>query len=188
MPWHLEEGMEIRIREANPADAGPIARVHIDTWRTAYSGIVPAEYLAGLSHGDRESRWDEILTTDRPATSNFVAETEEGEVVGFAGGGPEREACRTYRGELYAIYLLDKYQRRGVGRGLVSAVAQRLLIDGIDSMLVWVLKDNHPACRFYESVGGENVDQKTIAIGGTDLVEVSYGWRDIADLAVGRAA
>ena len=54
-------------------------------------------------------------------------------------------------------------------------------------MLVWVLKDNQPACRFYESLGGEPVGRKAIAIGGTDLVEVSYGWRDIAGLAVERA-
>ena len=176
--------MDVRVRAANPSDACPIARVHVDTWRTTYTGIVPAEYLAGLSYRDRESRWEEILRTDQPAKSNFVAETEEGDIVGFAGGGPERGGSRAYLGELYAIYLLEGYQRNGVGRRLVSAVAQRLLVDGLRSMLVWVLQDNHPACRFYESLGGQEVGRKTITIGGTDIVEVSYGWRDVAGLAV----
>ena len=49
-----------------------MARVHVDTWRTAYSGIVPADYLASLSYKDGQSRWDDILSTDRPATSTFV--------------------------------------------------------------------------------------------------------------------
>ena len=54
--------MEIRIREANPADAGPMARVHVDTWRTAYAGILPAGHLEGLvevSYG-----WSDITGLD----------------------------------------------------------------------------------------------------------------------------
>ena len=102
----------MRVRAANPSDAHPIARVHVDTWRTTYTGIVPAEYLAGLSYRDRESRWEEILAIDQPTSSNFVAETEGGDVVGFAGGGPEREGDKNYLGELYAIYLLEGYQRK----------------------------------------------------------------------------
>ena len=81
----------MRIREAVPADAGPMARVHVDTWRTAYTGIVPAGHLAVLSYHDMEARWVHILTGDEPAECNVVAETQGGEIVGFAGGGPERE-------------------------------------------------------------------------------------------------
>ena len=175
--------MDIRIREAVPADAGPIARVHIDTWRTSYAGIVPDEHLAGLSYRDREAVWVQILTGDRPAHCNLVAETGRGAIVGFAGGGPEREGDEVYRGELYAIYLLREHQHRGIGRLLASAVARRLLAAGFDSMLLWVLEENRPARRFYESLGGEQVGRKTIAIGGAGLVEVSYGWKDITGLA-----
>ena len=78
--------MNVAIRAADQADAGPIARVHIDSWRTTYEGIVPAEYLAGLSYRDRESRWNEALTTDHLATGIFVAETAGGDVVGFTDG------------------------------------------------------------------------------------------------------
>ena len=177
--------MSVRIRAASRADAGPISRVHVDSWRTTYEGIVPAEYLKGLSYRDRESRWNEILTTGLPASRIFVAATESGGVVGFAHGGPEREGNATYRGELYVIYLVQEHQNRGLGRQLVSTVAQSLLLDGLSSILVWVLDDNRRACRFYESMGGERFGRKTVAVGGRDLVEVSYGWRDIASLIVG---
>ena len=172
--------MGMRIRPADPSDAGAMARVHVDTWRTTYGGIVPKKHLAGLSYRDRESKWFEILTTASPRTSNFVAEAESGDVIGFADGGPEREGNQTYRGELYAVYVLERYQRRGVGHRLVSAVAQRLISDGMYSMLVWVLQGNRPACRFYESLGVQRVGRQTIAIGGADIVELSYGWKNIA--------
>ena len=162
--------MGVRIRPAGPSDAGAMARVHVDTWRSTYGGIVPKKYLVGLSYRDRESEWTKILATGSPRTSNFVAETGSGEVVGFANGGPTRGGDRTYRCELYAIYLLERYQRRGVGRRLVAAVGQRLINDGICSMLVWVFRDNLPACRFYESLGGHRLGCQTITIGGADIV------------------
>ena len=170
------------IRTAEHRDAGSLARVHVDSWRSTYAGILPEEFLAGLSYGDRESFWDQILTTARATVSNFLVETESGEVIGLASGGPERTGDETYRGELYLVYLLEQYQRRGLGRRLVSAVAHRLLADGFGSMLLWVAKDNHPACRFYEALGGEPVTSRTIDVAGTDVAEVAYGWQDVAVL------
>ncbi len=173
----------VTIRPANPADAGPIARVHVDSWRTTYEGIVPAEYLANLSYRDRQSMWNDALTTDQPATIILVAETDGGHVVGFVSAGPEREANPTYRAELYAIYLLQQHQNRRLGRRLVSAATHSLLEHGYRSMLLWVLKNNHPACRFYESLGGKPVSRKTVTIGDATLQEISYGWRNITALA-----
>ena len=40
----------MRIRAAKPADAGSLARVHVDSWRSTYTGILPDEFLAGLSY------------------------------------------------------------------------------------------------------------------------------------------
>ena len=50
------------------------------------------------------------------------------------------------------------------------------------AMLVWVLKDNHPARGFYEALGGRYLREKTIEIGGTTLAEVAYGWADTGAL------
>ena len=176
--------MKVGIRAASPADARPMARVHVDTYWTAYTGIMPAKYLADLSYRDTESWWERVLSTYYPATSTFLAETSGGVVVGFARGGPEREGNRTYPGELYTVYLLEAYQRRGIGRRLVSAVAERLLADGLSSMLVWVLKRNHPGRRFYESLGAQRIGQTIVTIGESRLVELRYGWQDITGLAV----
>ena len=174
--------VNIQIRTATPEDAASIARVHVDSWRSTYAGIVSAEYLASLSYRNRESHWKDLLTADRSGTSYFVAETEGGDIVGFANAGPERDGDRIYRGELYAIYILEECQRIGLGRRLFSSVTRRLLADGFNSMLLWVLEDNRPAIRFYESLEGEQVGRQTITIGGVDLIEVSYGWREIAEL------
>jgi ribosomal protein S18 acetylase RimI-like enzyme len=174
----------MHIREATLDDVHGIARVHIDTWRTTYVDIVPTEYLAGLSYEQRESRWRENLSSQGDGNFTLVADAD-GSVVGFAGGGPERNSIPGYDGELYGLYVLAAYQRQGIGRELTLTVARRLAADGFKAMILWVLKDNLKACAFYETVGGMPVGEKTITIGGAELIEVAYGWPDIRSLNQG---
>ncbi len=169
------------IRAAVPDDAPAIARVHVETWRSAYKDIVPAAYLASLAQAEREARWREILGHPAPGTCAFVAVDGAGQVAGFADGGPRRDGPEQFAGELYAIYLTPSTQRQGVGRRLVGAVAQGLAQAGMPSMLLWVFADN-PARRFYEALGGQLVAQQTFELGGATLDEVASGWPDVAPL------
>lgn len=165
------------IREANLADAPAIAKVHVDSWRTTYSNLIPAKFLADLSYEERETKWVKILSNITQDNFTYIAEDEIGQIVGFANGGKERTGDRIYQGELYAIYILEKYQRQGLGYRLISTIATRLIESGISSMLVWVLADN-PASGFYQSLGGQKVNQKQIEIARVQLLEVAYGWTD----------
>jgi GNAT superfamily N-acetyltransferase len=112
----------------------------------------------------------------------YVAEATAKEIVGFAHSGPERSGHPLYTGELYAIYLLAAYQRRGLGHQLMRAVVNGLLNQGLSSLLVWVLAAN-PARAFYEALGGQYVTEREITIGTARLTEVAYGWRDMRELA-----
>jgi len=49
------------IREATSDDARAIAEVHMASWRWAYRGDLPAEFLDGLTVDDREREWREWL-------------------------------------------------------------------------------------------------------------------------------
>ena len=169
------------IRTATPADVSGIARVHVDAWRSTYRGVVPQAFLDGLSYRDREALWTRVLNTPPRDSCLFVAEDAARGLVGFAHGARERTGHPTYEGELYAIYLLEAFQGRGLGRDLALAVVASFIGHGIRSMLVWVLADN-PACRFYEALGGSRIEVKRVTIGGAELDEVAYGWTDITKI------
>jgi GNAT superfamily N-acetyltransferase len=170
------------VREATQNDVSAIAKVHVDTWRTTYRGIVPDEHLANLSYERRANGWYQILN-QAPEDGNFtyVVEEESGEIIGFASGGIERTGDPVYKGELTAIYIRQKHQGKGIGRCLARAVAERLYRSGINSMLVWVLVNNS-ACQFYSALGGKTVREKELEIGGKPLIEVAYGWIDTVTL------
>ena len=176
----MEIGPRITVREASLADAAAIARVHVESWRTTYRAILPADYLASLSVAQRRQLWEAVLGHPAGGTFAYVAENEAGRVIGFASGGPALAPDPDYQGELSAIYLLAEYQRYGRGRRLVRSVAERLTRAGLRSMLVRVLEAN-PACRFYERCGGRRVRVEPIQEGGVTLNEVTYGWPDVAE-------
>lgn len=167
------------VRQAEVEDAAAIARVHVDTWRTAYRGLLPDDYLAALDEAGYEVRWRRTLTDG--AGRVYVAEDGR-QVVGFASGGPERAGEDGFSGELYAIYVVQDAQGRGHGRRLVQAVAQGLRDTALPDMIVWVLRDNHSARHFYERLGGVYVRSQPISIGSALLQEVSYGWKSLDDI------
>ncbi len=167
------------IRVAEATDAAAIAKVHIDSWRATYKGIVPDEHLANLSNERGQQRWQNAIAANTEFI--YVAE-DDGKVVGFACGGPERSGDPIYKGEIYEIYLLPEYQHCGIGRRLTAAIVERLIQAGMTSMLIWVLAKN-PSRAFYEALGGQQIHDKEVTIGDVTLLEVAYGWRDIRPLA-----
>jgi ribosomal protein S18 acetylase RimI-like enzyme len=167
----------MHIREARPQDVPAIAIVHVDCWRTTYQGIVASEFLASLSYEERERMWLNVLSSSTGPVFLYVVETSDGAVVGFAAAGPEREGDTTYKGEIYAIYLLQNYQRQGVGGALFRVCARELEQRGFTSLLLWVLKAN-PARHFYEALGGKVLREREVQIGNERLFEVAYGWTD----------
>lgn len=179
--------MAVTIRKAVPEDAAGISRVHVDSWRTTYKGIVADDFLQALSTEERVQRREQMwrgMLSDPGQFSVFVAE-EAGQIVGFVNCMAERENDPRYTGEVSAIYLLKQAQGRGTGRKLMQTAARELMQRGHSSMLLWVLKDNTPARGFYEALGGVYLREKPIQIGDETLIEVAYGWDDLNLLAHG---
>jgi GNAT superfamily N-acetyltransferase len=166
-----------RIRSAVPADVPGIADVQISTWRATYRGLVPDAYLDAMNHATQQDYWRSLLSAN---DGNFVlvAESQNQEIAGFACAGPNRDVEPTYTAELHKLYLAPEWQGRGVGRQLVERTADSLLQQNLTSMIVWVLGGN-PFRKFYESVGGVYVSERTIEIGGVPLLDVAYGWRNL---------
>jgi ribosomal protein S18 acetylase RimI-like enzyme len=82
-------------------------------------------------------------------------------------------------GELYAIYILQEYQRKGIGKELINAIIGDFKQQGLNSMLVWVLSNN-PSRIFYESLKPKKLDMKAIQIGEETHQEVAFGWKDLS--------
>lgn len=163
-----------------------MAKVHIDSWRETYPGLLPDQLLARLSVAGEAIRWQRML--DRPRalgeTVAFVAD-QQGAIVGYGSCGEQRTQVlhnRGFTGEIAELYVLSCAQRQGAGTGLMNAMGGVLLTRGHRAVSLWVLDKNRVARRFYESLGGTPIAEK-----GASVVEVAYGWPDLRRLISSRA-
>lgn len=171
----------VDIRRATVVDAEAIAKVRIDSWRASYRGMIPDAYLDGMKIEDSTRMWTRVLSAASDAACTFVAEIE-GELVGFAAGITLAEPKLEFDAELTALYILPSAQRAGIGRRLLEQVAATLAAAGAPGMLVWVLAQNRKARDFYEHLGAQLLAEQTFKWDELDLVEVAYGWREIASI------
>lgn len=171
----------VEIRAAVSDDCDAIATVSVAVWREAYRGLMPDSLLDGLSVPARAALWHRVLETD-PPVALLVAEDPPGGLVGFAAGGPRRGDLLMTDGEVYAIYVLRAAQARGIGHGLMRAVARELRARGVRSLGLWTPRDNAPARRFYERLGGAVVAEKVESVEGHAVAQVAYGWADLGAL------
>jgi ribosomal protein S18 acetylase RimI-like enzyme len=173
------------LRVATIADVPGITRVHVDSWKTTYAGLMPDRVLENISYERRAQSMDRFIRNQTDQAITYLVE-QDGLVVGFAMCGPNRnqELDGRYAGELYGIYLLKEWQGKGLGRQLVTAVTRFFLSHRVESMIVWALASNLPACRFYEALGGKYVREREIEIQGHMMLEASYGWMCLRRLAL----
>jgi ribosomal protein S18 acetylase RimI-like enzyme len=174
------------IRVAGVADAVALGRLHVAAWHETYRGLVPGAMLAGLSAEERGAVWAEMLADPAGYHDVRVHLAEQGgKTIGFAACGTQSDAALAaegFDGEIGAIYLLGAAQRRGIGRLLMRAAAADLRARGLQSATLWVLRENMPARRFYERLGGEVVGEKRDVRPEGELVELAYGWSDLRPL------
>ena len=171
----------MKIRQSNTSDTSAIARVRVESWRAAYRGIVPDDFLDGMDAAQWADGYRRFLENPPDRLVSFVAEVDR-TIVGMAAAGPNRDHDTPYSAELFLIYLLPGYWRRGIGLKLVDATARSLIDLGLSSMIVWVLAENWPARRFYEALGGRYFRKRPTDIAGSPLQEVSYGWAALSAL------
>ena len=156
----------IEIRPARPDDADAIARAHVDAWRVGYRGLFPDEFLDSTEfESTRFERWRSGAWANLEGSALFVP-VLDGRVVGFGHAGPERvePACdvsgsameapaAASRGEVYGFYVHPESWGSGVATPLMAACTESLVSAGFTSAVLWVLRDNPRARRFYERVG-----------------------------------
>ena len=99
----------------------------------------------------------------------------DGEPVGYAMFGRARVAARGV-GEVYELYLRPECQGTGLGRRLFEASRQHLRQKGHSRLVVWALRENTTACRFYRAMQGMQFARSCDRLGGVRLERIGFMW------------
>src|SRR5271155_2705286 len=166
---------EITIRAARLDDAGPIARLDVETWQATYAGILGTPYLAGLAPARREIGWANVIR--REPRDVRVAIDSNGGIVGFGSCGAARGEPG-FSSEIFTLYVAPDWQNQGIGRRLLLAMFAHLVGQGHKSAVIWVLREN-PARFFYQRLSGKEVRRKLLSFNGSEVAASGYGWPDL---------
>ena len=167
---------DVRVRPATLADAGLVAVVHVESWRSTYRGLVPNKYLDSLSIDRRRAVWEKLLG-EASANQGVLVLEDNDSVVGFCHFSPTRDDdAVAATGEITAFYLLASHWGRGGGSRLLAAAVHALAASGFKRATLWVLDGNERARRFYEKHGWRADSSVKLDDRGTfQLRELRYG-------------
>ena len=159
-------------RRAMPDDAAEISAVHLESWRNAYSGIVPHAALNRMINRRGDDWWEMAI---RRATIILVIEVGD-EIAGYATLGPNRVSTLPFEGEIYEIYLKPEYQGIGLGTKLFADAKSELKRRGFNGVVVWALSENDNALSFYQNAGGRAVATGSEHFDHKKLEKTAFAW------------
>jgi ribosomal protein S18 acetylase RimI-like enzyme len=170
----------MNIRQAILDDANILAKLHIDSWRAAYRGFIPADHLDSLDYERRARRFRESLAHNQEET--YLAEGN-GKIFGFITLGACRDADvdQDATGEIWGIYLAPGHWRKKLGTSLCRFGEQLLKERCYRSVKLWVFAGNPRAIKFYEAMGYKADGTQRMLNFGAPLKAVRYG-RDMKDI------
>ena len=124
----------INIRKTKPEDnRQEISNIYEQSWKTAYRGIVPQDYLDSIPRGSWASK------IDSPGWTTLVCELG-GKLIGTTSVCKSRYKEYPDEGEIISIYFLPEYMHKGYGKQLLAAAVNELA--GYDDIFLWVLEEN----------------------------------------------
>lgn len=170
----------MQIRAMRDADAAGVARVYVETWQSAYRGLLPDAVLDAMDIDRDTRRWQRDIARQPLLETGCVAESAAGVIVGLITAGPERRAESGEAGEIYRLYVLPEAQGLGIGKALVARVFKVLIAGGAVRIRVGVLSDNRAGRRFYERLGAVPDRARPFELGGQRLFETLYEWPEPA--------
>ena len=156
---------QIIIRQATEKDAWQIADILVEDWKTAYRGIIDSDYLDSMNVEERYQREVQRYQIYRVAAAGK-------EILGFTWNEmADNDASDC---EIIAIYIRCTKRRGGIGRALFQDSVDIFRAAGKKKMIIWCLKENAEARKFYEKMGGTVYKAGTHQWGNRDYDMISY--------------
>lgn len=168
------------IRYLTKEDIPQYQKLITTVWQETYPGIVNQQFLDNLSHTEQQRIELNNMMYDENNKDTLVLEIDKN-LIGFVRYGSSEDMLYPNTGEIFALYILSKYQGQGYGKKLVQKAVEELIKLKHTNMVIGCIKEN-PSNEFYKHLGGIQKSQRLIQKTGDNLVENIYYFKDIKNL------
>lgn len=147
------------IREANSTDITELTNCHFISWHSTYDNILDNTYCLKNVRKRIENYWIKFFSKKENVFA-LIAE-EDKKIIGLISAGPFKNIKEenlvipdsNITAEIYKLYVLQENQKSGIGKALLQACTERLILENYKELLVRVFSANQNACCFYVKQG-----------------------------------
>ena len=164
----------VNIREANAEDMELIANLYVMNWKKTYVGLLPDNFLNGLTVNDGINKWQEYLTKEKHRI--FVAYENEN-FLGFSACKEDEELKNCLY--LDSLHVSESSRGKGVGTKLINTVGSYAYIKGYEHMSICIVKGNDNAKRIYEKMGAKHYKDFIDYFGDTESNSEKLIWNNL---------
>ena len=161
--------VDFTLRRCVPGDEPMLSLLGGASFLEAFADVLDGpDILAHWHKNHSVEKYAEYLAA--PENRTYVAEVAPGHApVGYivctAPDFPIATEAGDY--ELRRIYLLHRFQGRGIGRALMDQAIASAREQGYQRLLLGVYGENFGAIRFYEKAGFSHIGERFFTVGAT---------------------
>ena len=168
----------VTFRNASKSDAERISKLHAESWRLNYRGLLDDQFLDDEVFENRKQVWSERMNSPDLNQRVILAEVQE-ELIGF--GCLFLNDEEQYGALLDNLHVAKLYSGKGIGSGIIKRLASEIKSSGgRNDMYLWVLKGNDGAIRLYEKLGAlqKELEFET-EFGNKPVEKYRYYWPNV---------
>jgi N-acetylglutamate synthase-like GNAT family acetyltransferase len=160
------------IKPIKESDIPAVAKVHYESWKIAYKGILSDKLLEQLNAERFEKVWSDILKQKN--RMNLLIE-ENKNTIGFIGFEITPKNKEHLDGEIIGLYVDPLTWRRGAGATLMEQAFIQMKKKGFDRAMLWTMTRNHISRNFFQKMGFKLTGEKRVSErAGEHFEEVQY--------------
>lgn len=165
------------IRQAIEKDAIQIAELIVKGWQTAYKGLIDETFLKNLSTEKISKNFKQSIISQNTENNIYVYE-ENGKILGIIRfGKPDDNTDNKHNSEIHVLYVEPDLKRKGIGTKLFKYAKKYFINQEKQKLIIWCLKGNELAIRFYEKMGGQIVSERKTTVNNIEVEEVGLEYR-----------
>ena len=164
--------MKFNIEKVEKKDCLALAKFITKTWNETYRGIVNDEFLDRLktTESERGSRF--IDNFDEKNNMQYIIKNDS-EIIGFS----KLFKCSDEKNiELQSLYVLKKYQKKGLGKKLIQKAFEEAKKLGYRQIIIGCLENNN-ANEFYKKMGCKFINKREFKLPNQTLYENVYEYK-----------
>jgi GNAT superfamily N-acetyltransferase len=163
------------IRKANISDVVAIGNVLNESREKAYRGVLSDDVVDWMRHQMDTPAWEHYIRSPKTKHHEVIVYEHDGQIISYADYGCAESKNGRATGEIFSIFVLPDYWKRGVGREMMEYSEVQLLKYKYLVAELWVLEVNLPAQKMYSRLGWKH-DQniRSILLGKTSCRQIQF--------------